>query len=71
MAAVRLPARPVSSAPLARQRGIGLLGFIVGIVVGLAVALAVAVYVTKVPTPFTDKSVGRTAQQQAEEDARL
>lgn len=71
MAAARSSARPVSTTPRARQRGIGVLGFIVGIVVGLAVALAVAVYVTKVPTPFTDKSLGRTPQQQAQEDARL
>lgn len=53
------------------QRGIGLLGFIVGIVVGLAVALAVAVYITKVPTPFTDKSKLKTAEEQAAEEARL
>ncbi|MDO4795269.1 MAG: SPOR domain-containing protein [Brachymonas sp.] len=53
------------------QRGIGLLGFIVGIVVGLAVALAVAVYITKVPTPFTDKSKAKTAEEQAAEEARL
>lgn len=54
-----------------RQRGIGLVGFIVGIVVGLAVALAVAVYITKVPTPFTDKSKVKTAEEQAAEEARL
>lgn len=53
------------------QRGIGMLGFIVGIVVGLAVALAVAVYITKVPTPFTDKSKVKTAEEQAAEEARL
>ncbi|MDO4769439.1 MAG: SPOR domain-containing protein [Brachymonas sp.] len=53
------------------QRGIGLLGFIVGIVVGLAVALAVAVYITKVPTPFTDKSKVKTAEEQAAEEARI
>ncbi|MFV0601795.1 MAG: SPOR domain-containing protein [Brachymonas sp.] len=55
----------------AKQRGIGMIGFIVGIVVGLAVALAVAVYITKVPTPFTDKLGAKTAEQQAEEEARL
>ena len=54
-----------------RQKGIGLVGFIVGIVVGLAVALAVAVYITKVPTPFTDKSKAKTAEEQAAEEARL
>lgn len=53
------------------QHGIGLLGFIVGIVVGLAVALAVAVYITKVPTPFTDKSKVKTAEEQAAEEARI
>ena len=55
----------------ARQRGIGIAGFIIGIVVGLAVALAVAVYITKVPTPFTDKSGVKTAEQQAAEEAKL
>lgn len=52
------------------QRGIGLAGFIVGIVVGLAVALAVAVYITKIPTPFNDKTGLRTAEQQAADDAK-
>jgi cell division protein FtsN len=55
----------------ARQRGIGMIGFIVGIVVGLAVALAVAVYITKVPTPFNDKLGAKTAEQQAAEEERL
>ena len=55
----------------AQQRGIGIAGFIIGIVVGLAVALAVAVYITKVPTPFNDKSGVKTAEQQAAEEAKL
>ena len=54
-----------------RQRGIGVLGFIFGLVIGLAIALAVAVYITKVPTPFTDKSGVRTAEEQAAEEAKL
>jgi len=38
------------------QRGGTATGFIIGLVIGLAVALAVAIYVTKVPTPFTNKT---------------
>ena len=63
----RIPSRPLRRA----QRGIGLVGFIVGLVVGLAVALGVAVYVTKVPSPFNDKSSVRTAEQQAAEEEAL
>lgn len=53
-----------------RQRGIGFFGFLIGIVVGIAVALAVAVYITKVPTPFTDKSGVKTQEEQAAEQER-
>lgn len=53
-----------------RQRGIGFIGFLVGIVVGIAVALAVAVYITKVPTPFTDKSGVKTKEELAAEQER-
>ncbi|MEJ3619865.1 SPOR domain-containing protein [Brachymonas wangyanguii] len=63
----RIPSRPLRRA----QRGIGLVGFIVGLVVGLAVALGVAVYVTKVPSPFSDKSSVRTTEQQAAEEEAL
>ncbi len=64
-------AAAASRAASLRQRGIGVLGFIFGLVIGLGIALAVAVYITKVPTPFTDKSGVRTAEEQAAEDAKL
>ena len=50
-----------------RQRGGTFLGFALGLVMGLGVALAVAVYVTKVPVPFLDKGMNRTADQDAAE----
>ncbi|MGC9562214.1 MAG: SPOR domain-containing protein [Brachymonas sp.] len=62
---------PAPIARRTRQRGIGIVGFIIGLVVGLAIALGVAVYVTKAPTPFTDKLMGKTAEQKASEEARL
>lgn len=49
------------------QRGGTFLGFIVGVMVGLGAALAVAIYVTKVPAPFTNKTITRSADQDAAE----
>jgi cell division protein FtsN len=50
-----------------QQRGSTLVGFILGLVVGLAVALGVAVYITKVPVPFLNKGMNRSADQDAAE----
>ena len=50
-----------------QQRGSTLVGFILGLVVGLAIALGVAVYVTKVPVPFLNKGMNRSADQDAAE----
>ncbi len=52
------------------QRGGTLVGFVFGLVMGLGVALAVAVYVTKVPTTFFNKVVGRSAEQDAVEEQK-
>jgi len=52
------------------QRGSTLTGVIIGLVVGLGVALAVALYVSKVPLPFSGKTISRTAEQEAQEAAR-
>jgi cell division protein FtsN len=52
------------------QRGGTFLGFIIGLVLGLGVALAVAVYVTKVPTPFSNKSPTRNVDQDAQESQK-
>jgi cell division protein FtsN len=52
------------------QRGGTLLGFILGLVVGLAVALGVAVYITKVPIPFMNKGLNRSADQDAAEEKK-
>ena len=49
------------------QRGGTLLGFILGLVIGLTVALGVAMYVTKVPMPFSNKNLSRSADQDAVE----
>ena len=49
------------------QRGGTLLGFILGLVIGLTVALGVAMYVTKVPMPFSNKNLSRSAEQDAVE----
>lgn len=50
-----------------RQRGNTAIGLIIGLVVGLGIALGVAVYVTKVPIPFTSKTVqGGPGQDEAE-----
>jgi len=51
-------------------RGGTVLGFIAGLVVGLAIALALAVYITKVPIPFMNKGLSRTADQDAAEDRK-
>lgn len=50
-----------------QQRGGTVIGFIIGVVFGLGAALAVAVYVTKVPVPFLNKGVSRTAEHDAAE----
>lgn len=52
---------------MTQQRGSTLVGFILGLVVGLAIALGVAVYVTKVPVPFLNKGMNRSADQDAAE----
>ncbi|HSV51210.1 MAG TPA: SPOR domain-containing protein [Burkholderiaceae bacterium] len=49
------------------QGGGTILGFIIGVVVGLGAALTVAVYVTKVPVPFLNKALSRTAEHDAAE----
>ena len=41
-----------------------------GLILGLGVALAVAVYVTKVPIPFLNKGLNRTAEQDAAEEKK-
>ena len=52
------------------QRGGTLLGFILGLVVGLGVALGEAVYITKVPIPFMNKGLNRSADQDAAEEKK-
>ncbi len=65
------PASAGKHAPIQRQWGGTILGFIVGVVVGLAAALLVAVYVTKVPVPFMGaKTQGRTAEHDAAESKK-
>lgn len=46
------------------------MGFVVGLLVGLAAALAVAVYVTRVPVPFVDRGLSRSAEDDAKEAER-
>jgi cell division protein FtsN len=53
-----------------QQRGGTLVGFIMGLVVGMTVALGVAVYVTKVPIPFMNKGMTRSADQDAAEEKK-
>ena len=53
-----------------QQRGSTVVGFIIGLVVGLAIALGVAVYVTKVPVPFLNKGMNRSADQDAAEEKK-
>ena len=55
---------------MTQQRGSTLVGFILGLVVGLAIALGVAVYVTKVPVPFLNKGMNRSAEQDAAEEKK-
>jgi len=43
------------------------LGFIMGLVLGLGLSLAVAIYVTKVPTPFSNKNLPRSSEQDVAE----
>jgi cell division protein FtsN len=57
----------MSHSNLQSQRGGTLLGFILGLVIGLTVALGVAMYVTKVPMPFSNKNLSRSAEQDAVE----
>lgn len=60
-----------SSTPSSRSSlGGTLVGFIVGLLVGLAAALAVAVYVTRVPVPFVDRGLSRSAEDDAKEAER-
>ena len=55
---------------LKTQRGGTILGFILGLLVGLLISLGVVIYVTKVPIPFLNKSVSRTAEQDAAEEKK-
>ena len=55
---------------MTQQRGSTVVGFILGLVVGLAIALGVAVYVTKVPVPFLNKGMNRSADQDAAEEKK-
>lgn len=59
-----------SSKSSSRSLGGTLVGFIVGLLVGLAAALAVAVYVTRVPVPFVDRGLSRSAEDDAKEAER-
>lgn len=47
-----------------------LIGFVLGLLVGLGAALAVAVYVTRVPIPFVDRGLSRSAEDDAKEAER-
>ena len=47
-----------------------LMGFVIGLLVGLGAALAVAVYVTRVPVPFVDRGLSRSAEDDAKETER-
>ena len=55
---------------MTQQRGSTVVGFIIGLVVGLAIALGVAVYITKVPVPFLNKGMNRSADQDAAEEKK-
>lgn len=61
-----------SSPSKSRNSSLGgtLIGFAVGLLVGLAAALAVAVYVTRVPVPFVDRGLSRSAEDDAKEAER-
>ena len=55
-----------SSVRAARQGGGTFLGFLLGMLFGLAVALGVAVYITKMPLPFMNKNLPRSAEDPAD-----
>ena len=57
----------MSHSDIQSQRGGTLLGFVLGLVIGLIIALGVAMYVTKVPMPFSNKNLSRSADQDAVE----
>ena len=57
----------MSHSNIQSQRGGTLLGFVLGLVIGLIIALGVAMYVTKVPMPFSNKNLSRSADQDAVE----
>ena len=57
----------MSHTKIQSQRGGTLLGFVLGLVIGLIIALGVAMYVTKVPMPFSNKNLSRSADQDAVE----
>ncbi|MBL0919529.1 MAG: SPOR domain-containing protein [Hydrogenophaga sp.] len=59
-----------SSQSRSRSLGGTLIGFAIGLLVGLAAALAVAVYVTRVPVPFVDRGLSRSAEDDAKEAER-
>lgn len=59
-----------SSKSRSGSQGGTLIGFAVGLLVGLAAALAVAVYVTRVPIPFVDRGLSRSAEDDAKEAER-
>lgn len=52
------------------SKGGTLIGLVIGLLVGLAAALAVAVYVTRVPVPFVDRGLSRSAEDDAKEAER-
>lgn len=61
-----------STSSQSRSSSLGgtLIGFAIGLLVGLAAALAVAVYVTRVPVPFVDRGLSRSAEDDAKEAER-
>lgn len=52
------------------QRGGTFLGFVIGLVIGLGLSLAVAIYVTKVSTPFANKNLPRSSDQDSAESQK-
>ncbi len=69
MSATRCPTCRAVRAAMAQSGGT-FLGLLVGLFLGLAVALGVAIYVTKVPVPFVDRMISRTAEEDAAEAER-
>ena len=61
-----------SASSKSRSSSLGgtLIGLAIGLLVGLAAALAVAVYVTRVPVPFVDRGLTRSAEDDAKEAER-